>query len=89
MSGFVVTMNNEKAFDTLNYSFLTLVLKKISFGQNFMNWIENSLKDQKSCTINEAKTTPYFTLHRGSHKDDPVSAFLFIYPLFKNVLFFN
>ena len=44
-------MDIEKAFDTLDYSFLTLVLEKFSFGQNFMNSIENSLKDEKSKLI--------------------------------------
>lgn len=52
------------------------MLKKFDFGQNFFNWIENLLKDQKSCIINGGKATPYFTL-----QSDPVLSILFILSL--------
>ena len=38
----------EKGFDIGCHSVLILVLKKIGFGQNFINWIETLLKDQNS-----------------------------------------
>ena len=57
------------------------MLKKFDFGQNFINWIENLLKDQKSCIINGGKATPYFTLQRGSRQGDPVLSILFILSL--------
>lgn len=31
----------ENAFDPIDLSFLFLALKKLDFGQNFINWIEN------------------------------------------------
>ena len=34
LSGFIATMDNEKAFDTLDHSFLIPLLKKFGFGQN-------------------------------------------------------
>ena len=74
-------MDIETAFGTLNHSFLILVWKKFDFGQNFISWIETLIKDQKSCTTNGGKTTPYFNFHRGAHQCDPISAFLFILSL--------
>ena len=38
--GFLVTMDIEKVFDSLDHTFLISVLKKFSFGNNFVNWIE-------------------------------------------------
>ena len=38
--GFLVTMDIEKAFDSLDHTFLISVLKKFGFGNNFVNWIE-------------------------------------------------
>ena len=71
-------MDIEKAFDSLDHSFLISVLKKFGFGKNFITWIEILLKDQQSCAINGGTTTQYFSLERGAHQGDPVLAYLFI-----------
>ena len=60
MEGFLVTMDLEKAFDSLDHKFLISVLKKFGFGQNFISWIEIILKNQESCVINGGTTTKYF-----------------------------
>ena len=39
IDGFLVMMDIEKVFDSLNHSFLLAVLKKIGFGTSFINWI--------------------------------------------------
>ena len=40
--GFLVTMDIERAFDSLDHTFIISVLKKvIDFGNNFFSWIEN------------------------------------------------
>ena len=74
LSCFIVTMDIEKAFDTLVFLMLVLIL---GCGYNFMNWIESLLKDQKSSIINGGKTTPYFALKRSGRQDDPILALLF------------
>ena len=45
MEGFLVTMDVDKAFDSIDHKFLSSVLKKIGFGQNFISWIETVLKN--------------------------------------------
>ena len=52
ITGFLVTTDIEKAFDSLDHSVLISVLKKFSFGKNFITWIYILLKDQQSCVIN-------------------------------------
>ena len=52
ITGFLVTMNIEEAFDFLDHSLLISVLKKFRFRKNFITWIEVLLKDQQSCVIN-------------------------------------
>ena len=56
MEGFFVTMDVEKAFDTLDHKCLISVLKKFGFGQNFISWIEIILKNQESCVISDGTT---------------------------------
>ena len=81
IGGFLVTMDIEKAFDSLDHNFLISTLEKYGFGQNFILWIKILLNDQESCVINGGKTTKYFILGRGARQGDTISAFLFILAL--------
>ena len=78
MEDFLVKMDLEKAFDSLDHKFLISVLNKFGFGQNFISWIEIILKNQESCVINGGTTTKYFKLNRGARQGDSISAHLFI-----------
>ena len=40
ISSYLLTVDFEKAFDSVNHKFLIAVLKKYSFGQNFIDWIK-------------------------------------------------
>ena len=37
IDGYLVTVNIEKAFDSLDHGFLLVVLKKFGFGNNFID----------------------------------------------------
>ena len=78
---FLVTMDTEKAFDSLDHNFLLSVFKKIGFGQNFIYWIKVLLNNQQSCVINGGFTTPYFKLEKGAREGEPISAYLSILAL--------
>ena len=78
---FLVTMDIEKAFDSLGHNFLISTLEKYGFGQNFISWVKILLNNQESYVINGGKTTKYFMLSRGACQGDPISAFLFILAL--------
>ena len=81
MERILVTMEVEKAFDSLDYKFLISVLRKFRFGQNFISWIETILKYQESCVINGGTTKKYFKLNRGACQGGLISAYLFIIAL--------
>ena len=76
--GFLVTIDIEKAFDSVNHHFLIAILEKIGFGTEFIEWIKVLLNNQESCVINGGKTSKYFKLERGTRQGDPISAYLFI-----------
>ena len=78
---FLVTMDIEKAFDSLDHTFLISVLKKFGFGNNFVNCIETLISKQESCIINGANTTQCFHLERGARQGDLISAYIFIFAL--------
>ena len=79
--GFLVTVDIEKAFYSLDHNFLNPVLRNFGLGRNFMTWTEMLLKDQLSCGINGGTTTQYFNVKRGTCQDDPIFAYLFILTL--------
>ena len=76
--GFLVTIDIEKAFDSVNHNFLIATLEKFGFGKTFIQWSKILLKNQESCIINAGKTSKYFKLERRTRQGDPISAYLFI-----------
>ena len=61
---YLVTIDIEKAFDYLDYSFSITTLEKFSFGTNFIDWIKIFSNEQGSCVINGGGTTQYFKLEK-------------------------
>ena len=74
-------MDIEKAYDSLDYTFLISVLKKFGFGNSSVYWIETLISKQESWVINGGNTTQYFHLERGACQGDPISAYIFILAL--------
>ena len=75
---FLVTIDMEKAFDSVNHHFLIAMLVKVGFGTEFIELIKVLLNNQESCVINGGKTSRYFKLERRTRQGDPISAYLFI-----------
>ena len=81
LSGYLLTFDFEKAFDSLNHNFLIAVLKKYGFGDDFIDWVLNLFNRQESCVINGGHSTKYFPLERGARQGDPISAYLLVLAL--------
>ena len=78
IDGFILTMDIEKAFDSVDHPFLFATLERFGFDSYFLDWIKVLLNKQESCVINGGVSTGYFPLERGSRQGDPISAYLFI-----------
>lgn len=78
MSGILINIDFEKAFDSVDWEFLKLTLIKFNFGQSFINWVEAIYRNAKSCVINNGNTTEYFKVSRGVRQGDPLSPYLFL-----------
>ena len=78
----LVTVDIQKAFDSVNHQFLTSALKRYGFGKTFIKWIKTLLNNQESCVINGGITTKYFKLDNGTSQvikyQAQISAYLFI-----------
>ena len=78
LKGLIVTVDIQKAFDSVNHLFLITALKRFGFGETFIKWIQVLLRNQESCKIIGGTTTKYLKLEKGTRQGDSVSVYLFI-----------
>ena len=64
-TGILVAIDFEKAFDSLNRTFLVKVLQKFNFGTYFLQWIRTFYKNLSSCVLNNGFTTNFFSVSRA------------------------
>ena len=67
----------EKAFDSVEHSFIISTLKAFGFGPDFIQWVKTFFKNVESCVMNNGRSTSYFPLERGTQQGDPILAYLF------------
>ena len=76
--GIILLLDFEKAFDTVNWSFIIQSLHLFKFGPEFIHWIKTIYSNIESTVINYGNTTGFFKLHRGIRQGCPISPYLFI-----------
>ena len=72
----MVTTDIQKAFDSVNHSYLIAILK--AFGKEFLHWIEILLTNQESWALNGETTSKDIRLKKGTRRRDSISAFLLL-----------
>ena len=80
-SGILVTIDFEKAVDSLDHRFLLKVLRTFNFGPSFIQWIRTFYSNVSSCVINNGFVTSYFDVDHGVRQGDPLSPLLYILSL--------
>ena len=68
----------ENAFDSVEHSIISAVLKKFGFSDDLIQWIKTFLFDASSCVMNNNFSTGYFKSDRGTRQGDLLSAYIFI-----------
>ena len=76
--GAIIFLDFHKAFDTVNHTFLHLVLKKYNFGESFIKWVKTMYNQAESCLSNNGWTSKPFHIQRGIRQGCPLSALLFL-----------
>ncbi len=74
----IIFLDQEKAFDRVERTWISKVLDKFNFGPNFIKWINILYKDTKSCILTNGYQSRYFNVTRSVRQGCPLAADLYI-----------
>ena len=76
--GILLSIDFEKAFDSIKWSFIDKTLELFNFGIRYRSYIKTLYNDISSCIINNGNISQWFYPERGVRQGCPISAYLFI-----------
>jgi hypothetical protein len=79
--GLLLLIDFEKAFDTMEWSFIEKTLQFYGFGPSLQKWIKVFYWDISSAVTNYGHASEFSSLGRGVRQRDPLSPYLFIHVL--------
>ena len=65
LPGLILSIDFEKAFDTVSWKFIMKVLKYFNFGPSVIKWIHLFQNGSESCIIQNSFISDFFKLKRG------------------------
>ena len=74
----VLLLDQQKAFDRVEWDWLFSVLHAFDFGEKFISWIRIMYKNMKSAVTTNGYVSSYFPVTRGIRQGDCLSALLYI-----------
>ena len=74
----LLCLDFENTFDSLDWKFMTKVLKAFGFGEVLCRWINTFYRKINSAGVVNGQTLSWFSIERGSRQGDTVSPYLFI-----------
>ena len=73
----VISLDAEKAFDRVEWSYLLEILNRFCIGSRFISWIALLYSSPKASVSTNGIKSQYFTLSRGTRQGCPLSPLLF------------
>ena len=78
ISGILLYIDFEKAFDSVNWKFLGKCLEAYNFGPKFRSYVKTLYQDISATVLNNGHISQWFHLGRGVRQGCPLSPYLFI-----------
>ena len=74
----LLSLNQEKAFDRVDWGFLLRILNHFNFGPEFQHWIKLFYTDVESTVMINGWTSSFFHPSRGVQQGCPLSPLLYV-----------
>ena len=78
LTGFLVKIDQQKAFDRVNHEYMFKILNKFGFPDYFIQWIRLFYSDAVSCVKVNGFLSDFFPISRGIRQGCPLSALLYV-----------
>ena len=78
IAGLLLFLDFEKAFDSLNWSFIQRTFKHFNVGSSMINWVKTFYNNVESCVLNNRWSFNFFKPERGLRQGCPLSLYFFI-----------
>jgi hypothetical protein len=78
LEGAIISIDQEKAFDRVEWGYLDMCLKKYGFLKNFREWITILYKKAQSSILTNGFMSAYFKISRSVRQGCPIAPHLYI-----------
>ena len=78
IAGLLLTVDFEKAYDSINFKFINKCLKFFNFSEDIIKWVEILLYNFKAVINHCGNISESFEIGRGCRQGDPIASYLFI-----------
>ena len=75
--GLLLSIDLEKAFDTVSWKFISKTLDYFNFGDSIKQWIKIFQNGAEACILQNEFMSDFFYLSRGCRQGDPISPYIF------------
>ena len=76
--GLLLSIDFEKAFDTVSWKFISKTLDYFNFGDSVKKWIKLFQNGAESSILQNGFISEFFYLKRGCRQGDPISPYIFL-----------
>lgn len=73
----ILSVDAEKAFDQIEWNYITSVLQEFDLGESFSLWVKMLYAKPRASVLTNFDRSSQFTLHRGTRQGCPLSPLLF------------